>query len=64
MELIAHLAELLLSWPACALWLALLFRADIGELLRRLRSVRCPGYFEGRLDPRSPARRWRRRTPS
>ncbi len=55
MTAIVQIADALLSWPACVTLMALLFRDEIGEALRRLRLVKVAG-FEGRLDEPRPHR--------
>lgn len=56
MDPIVQLVTALLSWPACPLWLALMFRREIAALLLRLRSFKLKD-FEGELeDPPLPPR--------
>lgn len=57
----AEIVALLLSWPACLLWLAILFRDDISRALGRLREFKVSRQSaEGRLDPTKPRRSRRR----
>lgn len=58
----AQLIAVLLSGPACTLWLAILFREPISDVLGRLRVLKISREAaESRFDPTKPRRPQRKR---
>jgi hypothetical protein len=51
LTIVLAVAHQFLTWPAVAFFVAIAYRRPLCEMLGRVRSVRCPGYFEGHFDP-------------